>query len=80
MQSMFLYKNFLAEICQNLIPGERFSLMVYMYVYILGGSVVDAVGENVSVIGGGVVVGGAVVVGGGVVVGREVVAPSQSQG
>ena len=41
---------------------------------------VDAVGENVSVIGGGVVVGGAVVVGGGVVVGREVVAPSQSQG
>ena len=39
-----------------------------MYVYILGGGVVDAVGENVSVIGGGVVVGGGVV------------APSQSQG
>ena len=37
-------------------------------IYILGSGVVDAVGENVSVIGGGVVVGGGVV------------APSQSQG
>ena len=30
MQSMFLYNIFLAEICQNLIPGERFSNGIYI--------------------------------------------------